>query len=213
MKIKNVGKLQDLLDEDFIWRKKELIDCQLLIHSTDNKMLCRMGIALLCAHFEGFIKQAANYYIVYVSSQNIKLSELKINFNALHSANIMKNCNQTEKISVYNRVIEEILSNYEEKNFNVKYSKDNPIIKTGGNPSSTVLKEILLSIGLDFSPYEMKKNYIDTDLLSNRHGIVHGEKRFISIEDFDGTLYQVMEIMDSVRDQILDAAINKDYKK
>lgn len=65
----------------------------------------------------------------------------------------------------------------------------------------------------DFSPYEMKKNYIDTDLLSNRHGIVHGEKRFISIEDFDGTLYQVMEIMDSVRDQILDAAINKDYKK
>ena len=114
MKIKSVEKLQDLLDEDFIWRKKEIIDCQMLVHSTSNKMLCRMGIALLCAHFEGFIKQAANYYVVHVASQNLKMSELKTNFIAIHSANIIKLCNDTEKVSVYERSLSTILQNYNE---------------------------------------------------------------------------------------------------
>ena len=63
MKIKKLEKLQDLLDQDMAWRKKELIDIKLLIHSTQNPTLCRVGIALLSAHFEGFIKQAANYYV------------------------------------------------------------------------------------------------------------------------------------------------------
>lgn len=51
--------------------EKELIDIKLLIHLTQNPTLCRVGIALLSAHFEGFIKQAANYYVVYVASQKL----------------------------------------------------------------------------------------------------------------------------------------------
>ena len=34
-------------------------------------------IALLCAHFEGFIKRASNYYIGYVAEQKKPYSELK----------------------------------------------------------------------------------------------------------------------------------------
>lgn len=85
---------------------------------------------------------------------------------------------------------------YENRNFKVHYSQDKPIIKTGGNPSSQVFKEIVDSIGLDFSIYETKQKYIDTDLLSNRHGIVHGEKIFITETEFDETLKNILEIMD-----------------
>ena len=95
----------------------------------------------------------------------------------------------------------------------MKYTKDNPIIRTGGNPSTTVLKEILLSIGLDFTPYEMKKNYIDTDLLSNRHEIVHGERRYISEKEYDETVQHVVEIMEMMKVQILEAALNKNYMR
>lgn len=83
MKIRTIEKLQDVLDDDFAWRKKELIDFQMMIHSTKNRTICRMGLALLCAHFEGFIKKSANYYIIFVASQNLKISELKINFAAI----------------------------------------------------------------------------------------------------------------------------------
>lgn len=213
MKIRKIEKLQDLLDGDFAWRKKELIDVQLMIHSSQNRTVCRMGLALLCAHFEGFVKLAANYYIIFISSQNLKMSELQMNFVAMYFQEKLSLCSGTNKISVYCNLLQEFLDKYSNLNFKMYYTQDKPIIKTGGNPSSVVFKEILDSIGLDFSVYETKQNYIDADLLSNRHGIVHGEKVFITDNEFDDTLKNILEIMETFRNQILDAAINKVYLK
>lgn len=213
MKIRSIEKLQDLLDNDLAWRKKELIDIQLMIHSTRNKTICRMGLALLCAHFEGFIKQTANYYILYISCQNLKISELKVNFMAIFSYGKLSMCSETNKISVYSRTLKDIFDAQDNYNFHIHYSQDNPIIKTGGNPSSKVFREIVESIGLDFAIYETKQNYIDTDLLSNRHSIVHGERIFVSENDFDETLKNIIAIMYAFKEQILNAALDKDYLK
>ena len=213
MKIKKLEKLQDLLAKDLAWRKKELIDIKLLIHSTQNKTLCRVGIALLSAHFEGFIKQAANYYVVYVSSQNLKISDLTTNFSAIQAHNTFDECAASDKISVRKRAIDNFLEDYTTKNFRVDYSPEHPIISTQSNPSSTVVKNIFASIGLDFTPYETKVHYIDSDLLSNRHGVVHGNKIYIEQSDFDSTLEIITGIMEQFSDQILDAACNKAYLK
>lgn len=213
MKIKSLEKLQDLLDKDMAWRKKELIDIKLLVHSTKNPTLCRAGIALLSAHFEGFIKQAANYYVVYVASQNIKLSQLRTNFAAIHSGKIFDRCATSDKITVYQKVIDDFLSNYTTLNFKVSYSPERPIIKTESNPSSIVVRNIFDSIGLDYSPYETKSHYIDTDLLSNRHSIVHGENIRIKISDFDSTFKIITKIMQDFSEQVMEAAISKGYLK
>lgn len=213
MKIKTLEKLEDLLSKDIAWRKKELIDIKLLIHSTDNPMFCRMGISLLSAHFEGFIKQAANYYIVYIASQNIKLSALKTNFAAIHSKGIFDSCAVSKNIGIYQKTIENFLHNYNTLNFKVRYYSDNPIIKTEANPSSTVVNNIFDSIGLDFSPYVTKKKYIDADLLSNRHKIVHGERMYIEKGEFDNTFKIITGIMEQFLEQIMDAAINEKYLK
>lgn len=213
MKIKKLEKLQDLLDRDMAWRRKELIDIKLLIHSTQNPTLCKAGIALLSAHFEGFIKQAANYYVVYVASQNIKLSQLSTNFVAIHSGKVFDPCATSDKITVYQKAIDDFLTNYTTLTFRINYSPEHPIIKTESNPSSAVVRNIFASIGLDFSPYEIKSRYIDTDLLSNRHSIVHGEKVCIEISDFDNTFNTIITIMQQFLEQILDAAINAKYLK
>jgi len=211
MKIKSLNKLQDLIDADFAWRKKELIELKLAIHSTKNPIYIRAGMSVLCAHFEGFVKQVANYYIVFVSSQNIPFTMLKSNFLTIYSAKKIKPCAESEKISVYNSFLSSFLSDYNESKFQIKYSADDPIIKTGGNPSSRVLEEIACSIGLDFSIYETKRNYIDTDLLSNRHKIVHGEKLYIEKKDFDETLKNILDIMETFYKQVFSAACNKEY--
>lgn len=213
MKIKTLEKLQDLLDKDIVWRKKELIDIKLLINSTQNPTLCRAGIALLSAHFEGFIKQAANYYVIYIASQNIKLSQLHTNFAAIHSGKIFASCATSNKIIVYQKAIDDFLNNYTSLTFKVRYDSKNPIIKTEANPSSTVVRNIFDSIGLDFSPYETKSHYIDTDLLTNRHGIVHGENVRIELDDFDNTFKIITEIMRNFSEQVLEAAISKKYLK
>ena len=213
MKIKQLEKLQDLVDSDFSWRKKELFNIKLMINSSKNPILCRMGIAMLSAHFEGFLKQIANYYVVFVSSQNISLSQLKTNFVAIHSANVFRICENTDKVSVYKKAMDDFLNNYNTKKFQVKYSQEKPVIKTEGNPSSTVVKNIFDSIGLDFAPYETKSNYIDADLLSNRHAVVHGEKREVTVEEFNDTFKHILEIMEQFSEQIIQAAINKEYLK
>ncbi len=213
MKIKKLEKLQDLLDQDMAWRKKELIDIKLLIHSTQNRTLCRVGIALLSAHFEGFVKQAANYYIVYVASQGLKIADLTTNFAAIQARRTFDECAASDKITVRQKAIDIFLEDYTTKTFKVDYSPEHPIISTESNPTSKVVKNIILSIGLDFTPYETKVNYIDADLLSNRHSVVHGEKTYIEISDFDNTLKIITGIMEQFSNQIIDAACSKAYLK
>lgn len=213
MKIRNIEKLQDLIDKDLSWRKKELIDIKLLIHSNLNPMLCRVGLALLSAHFEGFIKQAANYYVVYVSSQNIELSNLTTNFSSIHFSKEFENIFKSKKVSVQQKFINDFINDYYDKKFKVRYAPDKPIIMTDGSPTSVKLKEIIASIGLDFAPYETKSNYIDSDLLKNRNSIVHGEKIDIEINDFDDTFQNILNIIDIFNNQIINAAISKVYYK
>ncbi|WP_349398983.1 MAE_28990/MAE_18760 family HEPN-like nuclease, partial [Clostridium perfringens] len=65
-----IEKLQEKLEEDLSWRKKELINIKTLIedetNNIDKNILIRSGIALLCAHWEGYIRYVANMYIVYI---------------------------------------------------------------------------------------------------------------------------------------------------
>lgn len=211
MKIKSIEKLQDLLAQDIAWRKKELIEIRLLIHASQNPAFCRMGIAMLSAHFEGFVRQAANYYIIHVASQNIKISKLYTNFVAIHSKKLFEPCMSSDKITVYQKSMEDFLDNYTRCTFRVKYSPEKPVIKTESNPSSSVVKNIFDSIGLDFSPYETKKNYIDTDLLKNRHSIVHGERTYVDVSDFDNTFTIILEIMEQLFEQIIIIAIDRGY--
>ena len=76
-----------------------------------------------------------------------------------------------------------------------------------------MVKNIFDSIGLDFTPYETKTNYIDADLLSNRHDVVHGNRVYISVDDFDNTFKVITEIMEQFSAQILSAAIGRSYLK
>lgn len=214
MKIKTIEKLQDKLDEDLAWRKKELFDFNQIVCSDSEResIFVRAGIAVLCAHFEGFIKLAANYYVVYVSDKNIPVNDIKNNFLALKFRKKIHECSKTPKASVHTTffdVIDKMQGGY----FSVHYSDDDKIISTGGNPTSENIVEILQSIGLDFSRFESKKKYIDHNLLKNRNEIVHGERTYLSKEDFHETYRIIMEVMEDFKSMIINAAEEGLYLK
>ena len=85
IKIKTVEKLEEILLKDLAWRKKEMVSLKILVEKdqVNEPILLRAGIALLCAHFEGFIKRASNCYIGYVAEQKQFYTDLKENFSAL----------------------------------------------------------------------------------------------------------------------------------
>lgn len=69
------------------------------------------------------------------------------------------------------------------------------------------------SIGLEFLPFESKRNYIDFNLLKNRHEIVHGERTNLTKNDFMDTFDIIMGIMEDFKDIILNAAEDELYLK
>jgi len=212
MKINTLDKLDDCLSKSLSWRKKELIQMKLFINLNNNPTLIRAGFALLSAHFEGFLRDAANYYVIFISSQKVSYSLLKTSLLALKCKRKICIAGNAKKTSTHTTFLSEIF-NLSNEEFSMKYSIDNPIISTESNPSSEVFKEILQTISLNYTPYETKKNYIDADLLKNRNSIVHGEKCIVTKAEYMSTFKEISGIMDMLSKQVLNAAANKEYLK
>ena len=88
MKVRSLQELQDKLDAEISWRKKELVDYKFVIEknkkSTAVTPLIRGGISLCYAHWEGFVKMSSLLYTSYISTLKVPLKDIKINFVALN---------------------------------------------------------------------------------------------------------------------------------
>lgn len=219
MKIKNLEELVDRIDDEIAWRKKELISIKNDVGSSENKdiseqsRLIRSGIAMLYAHWEGAIKSLAEYYLIYVSSLNLRYCELKNNFLAIDMKESLNKYADTKKASIHNKFLNDL---YEKQNQPSKIPYKN-IIKTNSNLKMDILKEITETIGLDSSPYELKKMLIDQRLLGNRNQIAHGERLeklegISNISDFLELHEAVYELIELFANNIKTAAQNEDYK-
>ncbi|MBY6988597.1 hypothetical protein HYH98_19055, partial [Clostridium botulinum] len=80
------------------------------------------------------------------------------------------------------------------------------------NLSYELFGEILRSINIE-NKYELKKNYIDYNLLKRRHEIVHGEKTEFEIDDFISTFEIIIDILEKFKDQVISSAEKKVYLK
>ncbi|MFP4221205.1 MAG: MAE_28990/MAE_18760 family HEPN-like nuclease [Phormidium sp.] len=212
MSIRTPEDLSDQLSNDLAWRKKELAQIKSLVKSQDippsrHKVFVRSAICLLYSHWEGFVKFAANAYLNYVRIRKLKYGELSHNFLAFAMKDKLQAVNETNKASVYIPVCNFFISELSQR---AKLPKDG--ISTSSNLSSAVLREIILTLGLDFIPYSSKDKLIDEKLLQSRNKIAHGE--YLSI---DGDYYmelqaQVVDMLDLFRNQIENAAILEQYQ-
>lgn len=78
-KIRSLSDLQDRLDKGLSWRVKEVSYVKGSARSARSYAqvaLIRAGVPLIYAHWEGFVKEASEAYLAYVSSQNLLYREL-----------------------------------------------------------------------------------------------------------------------------------------
>lgn len=209
-KIETVEDLETILQNDLAWRKKEMLSIKMMAEKGDanESILLRSGITMLCAHFEGFVKFSSNCYVKFVSAQKIKNRLLKDNFIAFNLTDVMKQCSNTKKISVHQKVVDKMRRIYDEP-----FCEKHDVISTHSNPSSKELKEIVASIGLDTDIFDLKANYIDSNLLSNRHKVIHGERYPIDKEDFKKTFDVIMELIEAYEELIVQAADERKFLK
>lgn len=210
MKVRTINELQDKLDKEIQWRKKELVDYNFIIeknrNSTRLKPLVRGGIALSYAHWEGFIKMSSSYFINYISIKKIPLDQMQLNFLAL---SYMKRINKGNGIEECINLMSEIIENTQ-KPCKI-YDKD--IIETKSNLKFHVLKDILTSLGLEKSHFSSKENFIDKKLVDPRNDIAHGTYRGVVYEDFKIVHENVIPLMEHYKTLIENSSSEQTYKK
>lgn len=160
MKIRTEDELQDVIDSEIAWRKKELSAVKANINTARNfakNTALRAGITLLYAHWEGAIKNLAYYYLVYVSSLKIPYNRLKPNFLAITLKNDIRHFDETQKVTLQTEIVNKLLCRY---NQGSNIPTEN-IISANSNLNSTIFTEIMSAIGLPTDEYE--KDYVLID--------------------------------------------------
>ena len=212
MKIRTSEDLQTELDEDFAWRRKELTVILTNVKSSKPLQIntnIRIGVVMLYAHWEGFIKNAAEYYLIFVACKKLKISELSNNLVAVSLKDKLIEFEETNKNTIHTQLISYLLGDLSER----ALIPTSNIIKTQSNLNYNILKEILSIVGIDYVQYELKEKYIDNQLLRIRNSVAHGQNPDINEKDFYGLYDEITTLMTSIKNDISNNAALSKYKK
>ena len=75
------------------------------------------------------------------------------------------------------------------------------------------MQEITYTLGIDFSVYSTKRVLIDIKLLKTRNEIAHGNYSTVDREEYMELHAEIMGMLDIFSNQILNAAVNKNFMR
>lgn len=206
MKIKTKEQLTDFLNNEMAWRKKELTTIKTNVEKSNSKLestAIRSAIVLLYAHWEGFLKVASEAYLEYVISKKLKYKDLALNFVALSMKQKLSTFELSNKATIHEQIIQTIYSCDNETATIVKEQA----IKTKSNLNSIILKEMMATIGLDYSPYSTKANLIDEQLLNYRNNVAHGQFLSINSKEYINLHDEIRKMMENYKTDIENSAL------
>jgi hypothetical protein len=111
MKIRSIDELSNALSDQLSWRKKELSQIKYLVDTAriptkKKNVILRSGIAMIYAHWEGFIKIGGRYYLEYIDSKRLKNSDLPKSLLTISLCSYKNLFEGTSKYSHYSGIID-----------------------------------------------------------------------------------------------------------
>lgn len=211
--IRTKEELVDKIGQDHVWRLREIAELKNLIEEPSTselrkRVLCRSGIALLYAHWEGFVKKSGTYFLEYVAAQRHNISELRSNFITLLVRGRIDKASETNKYSAFDEVTRYIIDNQKTR---ARIPTKN-VVDTQSNLSTNVLKEIMWCLGLEYKFYESKEKLIDLMLVGRRNHVAHGESIEIDSDDFVEMVDEVLGLMNTFKNLLENSCITESYK-
>lgn len=220
-----IESFTETINEDLLWRKKEISDLLFLHNEDNNFLILKSSILLMYSHWEGYIKNISKQYLLFVSDLNIPLNDLSTNFEAIDIKGAIKTCMlANDSLSIVNEIdFLNKLYSVDNKRFNLpsnfKKEKDKTVINTRDNLNIETFQSFLKIVGInEFTPLETRISYIDEKLLTNRNIIAHGSKLHPKAKTFDMDIDEVKDlrdfillIMEHLRDEFIFFAENEFY--
>lgn len=211
--IRTTDELIEKVGSDLIWRRKELSELKGLVQETQgqirSRVIIRSAVALLYAHWEGFVKKASVYYLEFVSSHRLPYGRLAPNFVALALKAKFHELSASEKISGANLLAEFFCTSLN-KQSNVPYKG---AVDTKSNLSSKVLQDILSALGIPHNNFSTRMNFIDSNLVNPRNHIAHGEDFNLNTQEYMDLHDAVMSLLETYKNEVENAAVLKSYER
>lgn len=209
-KIRTLTHLQEALDAEMSWRVKEVADFKFAVDkSAASKTFVRAGVALVYAHWEGFIKAASEHYLNYVDNQGHLYRDLQSCFAVFGLKGKLALLSGSRKaqpnIEAFDFVLAEL-----DKPARMSMST---AIDTESNLTSKVFANIAASLAISTAPYELKFHLIDESLVSRRNKVAHGEYLDLESADFLSLADEVLQMMRGYKTDIENAASLRSYKR
>lgn len=175
MKIRNKLEFQDSLQHDIKWRKREFTTIKFMVAGAkrdhEKIILQKAAIVMLYSHWEGHIKHCSLAYLNYLNNIGCCYSKMKENFLLLSLYEKFNKGFSLKKISSL-MDLHSYLSTSQNEKFKVN---ENIVIDTDSNLKFPILSNILKQLGLNIGEYELRENFINSTLVTNRNIIAHGD--------------------------------------
>ncbi len=203
-RLRTLTQLQQALDADMGWRIKEISTFKFATRADgiNRKVFVRAGIALVYAHWEGFIKAASEAYLNFVDNQGHVYRDLKSCFAIFGLKGkllLLVESRQTKaNIDAFNFVLDEL-----DKPARMNMSS---AIDTESNLTSKVFANIAASLDIATTSYETKFKLIDESLVRRRNKVAHGEYLDLEADDFRVLADEILQIMRDYKTDLQNAA-------
>ncbi|MGX4712293.1 MAE_28990/MAE_18760 family HEPN-like nuclease [Rhodococcus sp. DMF-1] len=207
--IRTAEQLFERISEDLSWRQREIFLFNSRMKGDEfERTLLRSSVALLYAHWEGFVKNACSYYLSYLASKRLSIQQLRPELAALALRRRIFEVSDTRKVQIQAEFVRDMRERSAER---ARIPTSGNAVRTESNLSSKVLTEILTSVGCDASRYEEFADLIDDQLVDARNKIAHGDESYIRRPEWDDLSKQVLWIMDDIATQLVNAAVLETY--
>lgn len=214
--------LYEAIEEEYSWRIKELSQFKsstLSAKGGAQKGMIRAGIALLYAHWEGFIKKVADLYYEFVSYQNCRLKELSDCFVSIVLRGEIERLQESRKMKIHNEVMNMF---FERQDQTANFSKTSPFRTS--NLKYELFEDVCIMIGVKVTSFHERykrsgydwdiQKTIDKDLVERRNSVAHGDYISVTEKEYK-ELYDVIinGLLRTFKEAVMDAAQNKQYKR
>lgn len=212
--IRTTDQLIDKIAQELVWRRRELTDLRALVQQFRDdplrlRVLTRGAVALLYAHWEGFVKASASHYLEYVSSNRLPYRRLTANFVGLALRSKFTELGSSTKISSAT-VLADFFCTALDRQSNVPYKG---VVDTKSNLSSIVLQDIIAALGLDGSQFATRLKFIDSNLVNPRNHIAHGEDMNLTVDEYISLHDEVIILIETFRNEIENASVLRRYER
>jgi hypothetical protein len=160
--VRTPEELCDETDRNLAWRRLELSALRRQMLGAElvaRNALVRAGVAMLYAHWEGYVKEAASAYISMVAVRRLQCCEL----SASLVATVLRSRIESLQFPLKTSSLQEITGFILDGMVDRPRLRPDGVIRTDANLNHAVLREILFATGIAYEPPPPRRDPDETD--------------------------------------------------